>query len=300
MSFKNAIKILCARFSVVWSMVVATVIAVVIVISFAIKPVQDFYVWMQSNGFVDKFSQVFSSFTTSWDIMAFINAVVELFKSMFAISSNVESLLNFTLQMGFLIFVLLKFICSTLDIALNKVIQGYMSDNCKLKFAHEYIENVFKSMLYALIKTLVFLLYDFIAIIAIYYSLVALESFAIAIPFVFFFELIIFMTMRSSLFFGWSASMSVDGKGVFGALANSIVLCFKHFAKIFSGFFVSWIIIIALSVFFSLFTFGVGLVLSIPIFVVFLSVLNLTYYYGKNNMRYYLDGKIFDPETTVV
>jgi hypothetical protein len=57
---------------------------------------------------------------------------------------------------------------------------------------------------------------------------------------------------------------------------------------------IAWICIISLCVFLAVFTFGVALIIAVPICSVFLSFLNMTLFYSSNGMRYYLVDKIFD------
>ena len=63
----------------------------------------------------------------------------------------------------------------------------------------------------------------------------------------------------------------------------------------FAYFLVAWVIIIALNIFVGLFTLGAGLLISIPVSMLFVSILNMTLYYGKNGKRYYVDGTVITP-----
>ncbi len=52
----------------------------------------------------------------------------------------------------------------------------------------------------------------------------------------------------------------------------------------------AWTLIIAVNMLVGLFTFGAGLILTVPLSLLFVNVLNMTVYYGKNGRRYYTDS----------
>ena len=94
----------------------------------------------------------------------------------------------------------------------------------------------------------------------------------------------------------WAPSVIVDGKKIFPAFFSGAKSAFRHFGSIYSSYVVSWVLIVALNLLVGLFTFGVGLLITVPISMTFLSILGMTVFYGKNGRRYYADSSIVYPQ----
>ena len=295
MSFKNAIKLVFSRFGLVWTKLLSVFLTTLLIASLCVDPVLDLYNWLVSVGFVGELSVVWEAYVGGGNFASFIDSFIILIKRFFEYyATHPDILWNFTLRMGVLIMVLYKFILTTFELCFSKQIFGIMSDNSRPQFWTTYISQFTKALSYALVKTVAFALYDMVTILVVYLVTIWLGGVLILLPFAWAFVLIFFLTIRSSLFFAWTPYISVENKGVVKSLGKSVVLFFKNFSKVFSAFLIGWICVVSLCSFSTIFTFGVALIIVIPISSIFLSFLNMTLFYSSNGMRYYMNDKIFD------
>ncbi len=295
MSFKNAIKLVFTKFNMVWAKLCAILISSLVVIGLCIDPIISFYDWLQEVGFIAKLTNVWTSYTVNGNIAIFIDSILKLVEKFFSYYvTHPEVLWNFTIQLGLLILIVYKFLLTTFELGFSKQIYGIMSDNSKPGFWVSYISQFAKSLGYSLVKTITFAIYDLVTVLVLYLLLKAVFNIPLLIPVVAMLVFFVFFTIRSSLFFAWLPFITVEKRNIFVALGKSVVLFIKNFAKVFSAFLIAWICIMSLCIFLTIFTFGVALIIAIPVFSVLLSFLNMTLFYSSKGMRYYIDDKIFD------
>ncbi len=295
MSFKNAIRLLCSKFSLVWIRLFAICITGLIVVVLAISPITEMVEWLTEQGFTEQVSVLWNGILAGKGFIPAMQEVLRLINAYFDFfTSNPSVLWGFTLQMGFLVLILFKFVVTTFEMPTQRLEQAHMSDGASLPFLSSYISLLGKSSLYSLVKTLLFFAYDVLIMLALWGVASAISNASFMIPFCLTLVLLLLLTLRSSIFAAWVPMMLIEGRGVFGGLGQSFSFFFRHFAALFSGYFVIWTLIVALCVLMAVFTVGVGLVVTVPICSILLSFFAMTVFYNKSGMRYYLDGKIFD------
>ena len=298
MSFKNAIKLLCSKISLIWGTMTFMFVMTTIVVSIATQPVIDLINWVKSTSLGDDFILIWQNYLQTGDFIPLLVSGLDVVSQAYSLLVlNKELFVNLSLRMFFIVFFLYKFLLTTFENALTQVNRGFMTDNAKTGFFASYVALFFSSILYALVKTVVFTLFNILTFVVLHFSAKAIMSIPMFIPFIFMGIFIFFMALRSSLFFAWSPYVIVEKTGVIKGLWYSIVLCFKNFSKVFIGYLVTWTLIVSTILFIGIFTLGIGLILVIPMYMVFLSILNMTYFYGKTHRRYYVDDKIFETHT---
>lgn len=57
-----------------------------------------------------------------------------------------------------------------------------------------------------------------------------------------------------------------------------------------------WVLAFALNIFVGIFTFGAGLMVSVPMTMYFINLVNMAFFYGRTGKSYYLDGAVFTQE----
>ncbi|MBO5224005.1 MAG: hypothetical protein J6C23_05790 [Clostridia bacterium] len=295
MSFKNAIKLVFTKFNMVWAKLAAILVSSLVVIGLCIDPILSMYSWLENMGFIAKLAQAWTAYSSNGNIVSLLESFLRLSEQFFNYYVSHPGILwDFTLKFGFLILGVYKFLLTTFELGFSKQIYGIMSDNSKPGFWVSYISQFGKSLGYSLVKTVTFMIYDSVTLLVLYLVLKAVSGVPLLIPFVVMLVLIVFLTFRSSLFFAWLPYITVDNRNMMVALGKSIILFFKNFAKVFSAYLISWICIISLCVFLTVFTFGVALIIAVPVCSMLLAFLNMTLFYSSNGMRYYMDDKIFD------
>ena len=229
MSFKNAIKLVFSKFNMVWAKLCAFLVSSLIVIALCIEPILSLYSWLEDVGFIAGISKMWTSFTTSGNVANLFMSSLNLTEQFFAYYiSHPEVLWNFTIHFGLLILIVYKFLLTTFELGFSKQIYGIMSDNAKPGFWVSYISQFGKSLGYSLFKTVIFAIYDMVTILVLYLVLSAVSGVPLLIPFIAMLIILIFLTIRSSLFFAWLPYTTVEQRNMFVALGKSVVLFFKN------------------------------------------------------------------------
>ena len=190
-----------------------------------------------------------------------------------------------------------RFLMGLYELPLVSVIQGFMSDNARYSYMSKYVALFGTSVKFSLVKMLVMTVYDSLMYVVTFYITRFCSAISLILaPTALTFSLLIFLSFRYALISAWSPALVVEGKKIFPALWISIKHAFRHMGSLFSLFFIVWLIAFALNVFVGIFTFGVGLLVSAPVTMFFINLVNMTFYYGRAGKSYYVDGVVFNPE----
>lgn len=299
MSFKNAFKLLLSRFSCVWAILLYLAVMFVVLLSLGLTFLLPVIRSFSAAGIGDMFNKAILSLLNGASVaetLAQLAAIGEEIKMIFSTDRN--TFLNSALFVVLVATVAYRFIMGLYELPLISVIQGIMSDNARYGYMARYVSLLGKSVPFSLVKMLVMTIYDFIMYAAVFYltRLVGYFSLILA-PFVFMLSLLLLLSLRYSLIAGWSPAVIVDGKNIFEALWFSVKRAFAHFGSIFSMYLIVWIIVIAFNFIIGTFTFLAGLLVTVPMSMFFINLLNMTFYYGRSGKSYYVDNGVYKPET---
>lgn len=295
MLIKNSMKIFAAKFSAVYVIMLYMVIAVVILASislFAIVPVYNFF---YENGIVEQVGELLSRFMIngySSDLVSQMLQCVDSIRQL--LLQRYDMLLLLLLFVVFIWGALCRFIIGMIEIPLQKKIKGAMSDNANYGFFGLFISTLGKSALFSFVKILIKFTADlvvysvvyFIAAKFIYSPLSALTPFIICLM------LVVYYAFKYAMTCCWGPAIAVDEMGVFHALAYSAKVFFQNFSKMFGVFIVVWFIVVFANFFLIRYTFGAGIIISVPISMLIFNVLDITFYYNHNSYRYYAGDEI--------
>lgn len=298
MSFKNAFKILISRFSYVWVVLLYIILLLVIVGSLGLtflRPVYEAFsdagVWSQIGETVRALVSEGSLTKTVESAGKVLNTVRDIFVA------KPQTYVNSMLFVILIATFAYRFIMGLSELPLVSVINGMMSDNAKYSFSSKFVSHLGKSAYFSLIKMLIMVAYDSLMYTALFLAVKFVYGIGtILVPFAFMFVLIIFLTFRYTLISAWTPYMIVEKKGVIKSFGKSVVFGFRHFAPLFSTWMITWVLIISINFLVGLFTFFVGLIVTVPLSVYFVSLINMTFFYGRKKLTYYIDGNLFIPE----
>ena len=299
MSFKNAFKLLISKFSYVWVILLYITVMFVILLSLGLTFLLPVIRSFAAAGIGDMFNKAIlsilngASFT---EASAQFNAILSEIKIIFATDSR--TFVNSALFLVLVVTVAYRFIMGLYELPIVSVIQGVMSDNAKYGYMAKYVAFFGKSVRFSLVKMLFMTLYDCIMyFIAIGLAKLCASFMLLLAPFVFMLSLIILLSFRYSLIAGWSPAIVVDGKKIFPALGASLKSAFSAFGSLFSLFMMVWVIIIVFNFIIGVFTFCAGLIVTVPVSIFFINLLNMTFYYNRNGKSYYVEGNVFVPDS---
>lgn len=298
MSFKNAFKLMLGRFSYVWSILLYFVIVMALIVSIGLTfllPVQNAFF---EAGVFDMLSSAFGNFMNYASFTALGQELIEVWTVVVnVLSTDVSVFVNSALFVVFVIGFAYRFLSGLCRLPLCRIIAGFMTDNARYGFASKFVSHFPQSVIYSLFRMAVTTAYDVLCGFTVYFVLQLLSSvFALFLPFVFMALFICLIAFRSVLLSAWAPFVVVEHKGVAAGFGNSIKYAFRHFGSLFTMFFVAWLLIITVNFFVGIFTFGVGLLVTVPLSMYFIKLMNMTFFYGRTGKSYYVDGKVFTME----
>lgn len=298
MSFKNAFKLLLSKFRYVWTILAYLAVMFIVLLSLGLTFLLPVIRALIAAGVGDMLNAALVTFLNGGTILGLFTAFGEVLvtvKNVFA--TDAKTFVNSMLFVVLVATVAYRFLMGLYELPLVSVIQGFMSDNARYSYMTKYVALFGTSVKFSLVKMLVMTVYDSLMYVVTFYITRFCSAISLILaPTALTFSLLIFLSFRYALISAWSPAVVVEGKKIFPALWISIKHAFRHMGSLFSLFFIVWLIAFALNVFVGVFTFGVGLLVSAPVTMFFINLVNMTFYYGRAGKSYYVDGVVFNPE----
>lgn len=299
MSLKNSFKMMLNRFGIVGEILLFLLIFLVVFCGLGaiyIQPVIQAAVDLHLNEQIIGLYDALLSGSPFSEILENGSNVLTTIKNIFI---NDNGIVFKTFIVPILFFVTFNLFSNMYELPLCKVLEARMSANAKLPLINNVISLSGKSALYVLVKLLFVIIADTLILLVAYgaYRLVLLTSATLLVPFVVILVILAMTSLKNCFTVTWEQHIIIGEKSYFPALFESTKDGFKHFWITFAGYFVSLVFAIALNGLLAILTFGVGLVISAPVTILYMKFLQMTAYYHWNNKRYYLDGRrIVSPE----
>lgn len=298
MSFKNAFKLLLSKFRYVWTILAYLAVMFIVLLSLGLTFLLPVIRALTAAGVGDMLNAALVTFLNGGTILGLFTAFGEVLvtvKNVFA--TDAKTFVNSMLFVVLVATVAYRFLMGLYELPLVSVIQGFMSDNARYSYMTKYVALFGTSVKFSLVKMLVMTVYDSLMYVVTFYITRLCSAISLILaPTALTFSLLIFLSFRYALISAWSPAVVVESKKIFPALWISIKHAFRHMGSLFSLFFIVWLIAFALNVFVGIFTFGVGLLVSAPVTMFFINLVNMTFYYGRAGKSYYVDGVVFNPE----
>ena len=298
MAFKNAFKILIEKFGLVWMLLLYIFALAVVLVSISMAFIIPIYREFLNAGITEQFAALFNSIMEGASVNRWFEIIREIgTMSSELLRSSMSLRLNSTLWLVFVVVIAYRFLLGLYELPLISVLDGAMSANAKIGFGGQIISLLGKSSRFTLVKMLYTVCYDCLTAFTMYglFKLLDISSVAVFAPFLIMLVFILLTALRYSMISMWAPRIIADNGKIFPSFAYSVKKSFRNFGSVFAYFSVAWVLIIAFNVFVGLFTFGVGLLISVPTSMLLVSVLNMTLYYGKSGKRYYIDGGVYTP-----
>lgn len=295
MPIKNALKIFATKFSTVYTILLYLVVMVVIIASASVFAIIPLYRFLEEEGVSEKISEIVTQFVINgynYETMQKTIDCISLLKQ--SLAARVDIIVLALLYAFLVLGVLCRFIAGMLELSVLKKLQGAMSDNANYGFVGMFVSTFADSVLYSIIKVIVKFAAD-IAVFAIVYFVSAYLYNTIAwilVPFAACFILVAYYAFKAGLTACWGASIAVDGRSIFGAFKYSVKTFFSDFPRLYGTYVVMLFLLVGINFFIGRYTFGAGIVISLPISIFTVYVFNMTYFYEKRGYRYYVGGDI--------
>jgi hypothetical protein len=169
-----------------------------------------------------------------------------------------------------------------------------MSSAAKLGFTSRFIRRFGAGALYQLNKLALSLPVD-IAIFAVLYAvslLTGVPVLVVFVPFLMMLAFILLFTLRIALLGGWAPALLEYQKRVSVSFGLALKAAKGKFGYNYVVYLLYFIAAMVFNVFFGLFTLLVGLILTVPLTLFFLKVLNCAVFRQNAGLRYYVDKDV--------
>lgn len=303
MFIKNTFKIMLSAFSNVWKILLYKTVIILaafgLIFGLVMPTVFTVLNAISQTGIFENIKNLISAFFSRAE--GFSEVVTALKESIEASSitlKNYADRLFITYIILFCIFLFAAIISSLSKLALTDVVNGEMSSVAKYRFMSRFVINLGKSLRLSLLS--IFVVYPAYIILAVVVWAVFSFLFNYIGVFALFFAAITFILLLAvvqSFFSGWQPQIIVKGTGIFESIGLSFKCIRKNYFKICGSYVVIDILVLFSNIMLAFFTCGIGLIVSLPVTVLFYTCYRMVLYYELNNLKYYSGSNkmIVDP-----
>ena len=231
------------------------------------------------NAISNIFTKLNEILTTTWEVL----------------KTNTQFMFNYIFLIVWLIFVF-PFTIDLAQLALGEVFYGYMTSHVKYGFTGRFIKNIGKSCVFSLSKYIVQFVFN-VLIISLFVLIVKLFTIGnflyVLLDLLLFALLIVFISIKLTLFSCWMPGIAVLNSMCFKSLIQNFKIVFHMFFKIFSNCLTLVLLAFGFNFLMCAYTFGVGLIVSLPMTAVVFVAFQMVTYFNCQGMRYYVYPDVF-------
>ncbi len=289
MMFKNSFKLLMAKFSTLWELLLYYIIVCAILFALIFPFSSTIMESLQVGGHLDKLYKCAINFNVSVNLFSWFKllyvSLVGVFFNFLAMFSTHTFL---AIYISIVVFYVMPFLFGLAKLPLEESLFGYMSSLTRYGFFHSFIRKFSKSARLSLFKTLICLPINLLFVYIFSLTLKVTNfgaEFAIASPFIAVAVMCILASLKTTIFAGWVPACVVYNCNMFVGLGKGFKAVFRRFWRAFSTALVMMIIIFAVNYLFSSFAF----IINIPVSIMLLNIFEMVMFYGSQGMRYYVD-----------
>ena len=223
-----------------------------------------------------------------------------LFNDMIFILKSIDTNLLINAIIAFVTFFAVYGLLGGLsELAVIDCLNSNMSSKTRLSYFKSLISKMFKSFTMKIVKFFMLIPYIICIALLFYYSFMFYDTYGglakVLIPFLLFLSFVLITGFYVSLNLGFAPSIIVNGEGVFKSLKRGFCAIKKKYFRVLSTSIMIIFILTIFNLFFSVFSFFAGLILTLPITILVINLFELVSYYECNGMRYYVGDTIRTP-----
>lgn len=302
MLYKNTFRLMFSNGHLIFKIMLHLLISLLVIGGLSFVVAIPIFNLLVNERFFIKIGEVYSSFLSNLDLKALIMEIGTLSEKLILIlNENFTSIMFSAFAVGLITFVFGRVIINFYTMPTSIVVDLYMSSNVKQKMSTAITQSFKKNIAYQLASLLVLLPINFGIVYLFLYSLRLFKlggAFIIFSPFIILIGFAVINSLKNTLFCGWLPSIIVRNNGVFKGLKDGFVVPKRRFVQTFANCFAIELTLIFINVFGSVFTYGVGLIITVPVTLLILNIFGLVAYYSANGQKYYLDPyNVMAPKT---
>jgi hypothetical protein len=251
---------------------------------------------LREAGITNKISGLFSGIF-SGSVNSVGGSIQEIFGEISEMFAGDKHLTRLTVAMFIVVVVVYKILIGFYELPVYSVLEGAMSSGVKLGFITRFVSNLGRSGTYVFVKNISTTVYDAVFFTGIYFitRLFFIPDGVAAGISVLSVYVVLLLAFRYTFIAFWGMEVAVNRAPVFASLKMSFKKSAKNFGSVFLSFLGIWAIILVINLFIGIFTFGIGLIATVPVSMLLVCVLNAALYYEKTARRYYVGGEIITP-----
>lgn len=293
MVYKNSIKLLFSNFNLVWKMALYFVIVFAICAGLLFLSLNPIYRMINEAGFINELVDLYTNFLSSLNLASALESLSNVIDSMFVFfADNISKIWINVVGVGLTVFFFNSFMHCLVNMASCKSLHLYIGSLTRQGFFTSFFENLGKNIRAQFCYYFVTLPFN---ILFVWLFVISLRLFGISwimnilAVFIIVLEFILMMSLKTTLFSVWIPTIVVMNYGIFKSLRTSWKMVFRKFGRVFSNAIGIVLTIMVLNLLLGMFTFMVGLIVSIPISFLLYNVFGMVNVYEGQGMRYYVD-----------
>ncbi len=295
MNIKNSLKIAANEYNLIFKILLFDFIAYFVIFSIAAAFIAPDAVELANEindvQIFERIKTVIDSILAGGSTEEAGRAVTEGFDRILEIFDENSWLLTKTYIIMAVVYLFLRFLLNLRSIPVADILNSRMSSNTKFGFTSNLISNIGKSTKFSLALVVVQLPVDILIFTVLYLFIGPLFGvfgiFALPLCFIL---VICLVAFKDTLTFCWIPSIVVDNKKIWSSFAESIKSGFKNFGTLYGLILVLRVVGFAMFAMVTLFTFGAGALIALPLILIIQRTIELVFYYDKRKLRYYSDA----------
>lgn len=291
----NTTKLFVHNGGLVWRIMLYLVVSVLIIGGLSIAVCYPFIAELMSAGVFNEIFLLLTNNIANVQMGQMFSALADIIVHIFEIiASNLGLILPMAILLFVIICVLGGFLVGLAELAVADYMYGYMSSNTKYGFMNCFVKNIVKSIKLQLLKCAVLLPFRLVVCGVIIGGLLLFTTgnfwLILLAPFMIILVLCLLFALKNAFFSAWIPCVVVRDLPPLEALRLSISDVTKNFGKIYGRYFVVAILMVAVSFAAITLTASVGLLLVVPAYMLFATIINMVIYFYINGLKFYVDS----------
>ncbi len=302
MLYKNTFKLMFSNASLIWKLLIYFIVALAFVLGLMFVVSLPIYEVLVAEGFFEAISDTYFDFITSLNLKVLFENI-SLLSTMFVqiIIGNFTKLVVPIIAFLFVSIILGGFVFNLYQMPTAGVLNIYMNSNVKQGFMTNFFGTIKRNLAFGGMYLITLLPLDLGIFALLVYALRLFKLNGIILvlaPFILIVGFTLLQSLKLTLTCGWVPAMVTKNKGVITGLKGNFIVAKRRFWQTFGNAFVLVVTLIFINVFGCLCSFGVALIITIPLSFLLTSIFGMVAYYMSIGQRFYVDPyNVIAPKT---
>lgn len=290
MMFKNTIRLAFSNFITTWKILLYKVIVIFCVLGLTSVAGWNIINTLINNGFFAEVKILFSDLLFNINFVSLYEAIASTLQNLTNILTANKLVVEASLVFGGFLIVFF-YVSGLSNLAVTNIISGYMSSSARFGFNNMFVASLSKSMFVQVFRTIIYLpviVGILLLSLKVYESLMAVS--VILSLFLTTLIIVVLFSLLITVFSGVLPALAVHDCNPISASIKGFKAVSRRFWRTFSTSLALVICLLAINLFALSFTYGVGLLITLPLSQLVILIFGTVMYYGSNGMRYYTDN----------